>query len=401
MASNATVQPWLGWDQRDLAVLETSFRSAAGTAIPNPVAAQYVQFYDVDMGPIEQPDTRAVKDKTIGRGITGQYVSGQVKPTKWKAKTSAKTRTAVDAVPTESALYQAAGLVQTINGGTSVVYTPNAGTPLNSLALYHHLGGSGGVNQQMGAEQGIGGILEEFDILGCDKEVTLDISGLFGQKFTLGRCRATVANGTNTAITADAPGDEYALQPGWYTWDTEIVQVTAVQYGSGTFTVVRGALASTAAAHTATYLYPYIPVISAPTYAPISEATVSCTIDGVATLITSFSIKLKTGVALLPHESGSQWVQGMKEVRYSIEGELGLVMKDVDSILIGKANQRKIVNVTVSQGTGVGGIWSMAMPTSLLEPFQIPSPANDISMIKLKFKPRDNAGTDMFSITLT
>lgn len=387
----ATTNPVFGWDERLLAVLESTFNTT-----PNPASTQYVQVYDTDMGPLEQQDTRYIHDKTQGRGISAQVVSGQVKPMAWKTKTSVKTRAAVDAVPTEDAFYQAGGLVQTVNTGTSVAYSFSSLPSLKSLSIYRALGAT-----PYEAQQGYGGCVEELGWSFGDHELTLDVGGKFAGKNFLGQASATVANGTNTSVTVDNAGDEYKLSPGWYAWESEIIQITAVQYGSGTFTCVRATLSSSGAAHTAKNLSPYLPVISQPTYTPISEANVTVTIDSVATRCIKGSLKLKTGISHLPHESGNKRVQGIKAVRYSITGDVELVLTDDTQRLEGKMSQTKLCAVTIVCGTGAGNIVTFSLPYCILKPFAVPSPSNDISIIKLALMPRDNAGNDMMTAVYT
>jgi hypothetical protein len=144
----AATDPVPGWDQRVLAVSEATF----GTT-PNPAGSQALEVIELNMGPGHQAAARAKRDKTQGRDMTTGFVAGRVAPIPFDVTTSVKSRTAIDTVPKESPLYKAAGLTETVNSSTSVVYSIVSAPTVSSLSLYSALGAA-----PIMAEQGKGGV---------------------------------------------------------------------------------------------------------------------------------------------------------------------------------------------------------------------------------------------------
>ncbi len=385
-------EPVLGWDQRVLLVKEATF----GT-VPDPAGAQALEVVSLDMGPVEQGFTRAKKDKTQGRGMTSAFVEGRKQPIPFSLETSVKSRAAADTVPKESDIYEAAGFTETVNSSTSVVYTTTATPTPNTLAIRSVLGTGTAANE---AEQGRGGVVKQLAFSGGDTELMLKVSGAFAGKYWLGQSTGTVANGSDLTIALGTAAHAYRFGVGYYQIESEIVYVSAVNYSTGDLTVTRAQLSSSGAAHSAAAIYPYIPSLTL-AGSPISEANVTVTLDGTATRCTKFDLTIDTGIDHLPAESGSSYVQGAKATRMNAKLNVEMVLTREQVAWIGKANQRKAIAVTIACGTGAGGIVTFSLPYCEVEPFNVPAPANDITLVRIPFRCRDSSGNDMFSFTLT
>lgn len=383
-------EPVPGWDARVLIASETTF----GT-IPALASTQAIECISCDMGPMEVGNVRAKKDKTQGRGATNEFVEGRVDPISFSLETSIKTRAAATTVPKESALYKAGGLVETV--GANVVYSMSSAPTVSSLAVTRVLG-TGATAYQ--GERGRGGVVKALTWAGGDQELNLKASGAFAGKYHQGYV-ASVALATTGTLTFTATGDDiYRIGLGYYLIENEVVEVTAINRTTGVVTITRGALATTAAAHTGNALTPYYPSLTL-SGSPISEANSTVSIDGTTTRATKWTVELTTGIDHLPGETGSAYVQGLKAVRYSLKTTVGLVLKREDVSFMGKVLARKNCALVLSQGTGTGAVATFSLPYAEAEPFTVPDTQNELVAVDLTFRHRDSAGNDAFTLTLT
>lgn len=382
------------WNERVLVATESTF----GT-IPNPAASQAIEVINLDMGPLEQGDTRAKKDKTQGRDMTNAFVEGRVQPIPFSLETSIKTRADADDIPVESALYQAAGFTETVNAATNVTYTVNFAPTPNTLSILSTRGESTACEE---AEHGRGGVIKEVEWTFGEAELIAKFTGQFIGKYHLGKTDSvTLVDGSDTSLALGTNSDAYRLGLGWYQIESEVVRLTANDYTTPTITVSRGALSTSAVAHTTVAMYPHMPSATL-NGTPISEANVTVTIDSVATRCLKGAIKVVTGVDHLPGETGSAYVQGAKVTRVDVESTFDLILSQADVDLIGKATERKSVAITVVCGTGTGGIVTFSLPYSEIKPFAVPAPGNDVSVVTVGFRHRGNGtGNNIVAMTLT
>lgn len=382
-------EPVNGWDQKVYIVNEASFLTAV-----LPATAQSIEVASLDMGPAEVGNTRPRKDKTQGRDMTLGFVEGRVEPIPFTLEKSVKSRATAATVPEESALLKAAGLVEAVS--SDVDYTIAAAPTLTSLDIYSVLGAG---SAAYAGEHGLGGFVKELAFSGGDTELMLRASGAFARKHWLGQATGTLIDGSDTTLALDTPADAYRIGLGWYQIENEVVRVTAVDYSAGILTVTRAQAGTSAAAHSSAALYPYQPTFTPVGVAPISEANCTVTLDSIATRCTKFSLAITTGVDHLPGETGSKYVQGGKIVRIDVKPTLELVLTKELVALLGKANQRKSVALTIVCGATAGGIVTFSMPTCELEPMAVPAPANDITIVSPALRVRGNSGNDSLTIS--
>jgi len=394
----ANVNPVNSWDSACVITSEATL----GT-VPIPAAAGAFEFINCDTGPSELGDVRGKKDRSAGRGMQSGYVVGRVKPIPFTIDSSCKSRSAVDTVPKEDALYVAGGLYRTGNAGVSVAYTMTA-SPLPAgafagLSLYRVIGKSPYTYE---AEQLRGGVTKTLGWSGGDKELTVKAAGEAIGKSTLGYIDSVtmLIGATSLTVTGD---DIYRMGSGYYMCESEVILVTpsSTSYTTGVFPITRAQAATSAAGHTAVPFRPYIPTL---TYlgSPISEGgTVTVTVDSVALRAMAFSVDMTTGMDLLPGESGSKYVQGTKTLRYDVKASIKMVLHSDDVAMLNKATQRKAVAVTLVQGDTAGAIYTFSLPYCEIEPFKVPDTANDVAIVDVGLRCRDNSGSDMFSLTLT
>ena len=403
------LSPVNSWDTRLLIDAEASFGTAAVPADVSAYAATAVEHIDADLGDVEQGATRGKADRNLGRGMQSAFVEGRVPPIPWKVVLSCKSRSAIDAVPREgTAIYKAAGLVRTVNGSTSYTLTPSA-TPIESgdfvSATLRRFAGSGAAAFE--AETLRGCICDKMTWTGGDKEVTLEASGLGIGKYHQGSIDSiTLASGIATSLPHTA-AESYLLDTGYYLCESEILSIAraSVGYGSTSSTIVRAALASTGASHSSKPLYPYIPTGITFAGSPIAEPNATVSIDGETIRVLSWSAELSTGMGLLSGETGSAYIQGAKYGRYDLAISCRLVLSGTQVQLLNKATQRATAGalaVSLSQGTGTGAVWTLASTYCELMPFKVPSTPNDVAIVDVKLRVRDNAsGNNAFTITLT
>ena len=398
-------EPVLPWDTRVLVGAESAF----GT-VPDPTAAQALEFISIDTGPVELGEVRPKKDRNAGRGMTNGYVIGRVKPLPWSLDVSVKTRTAVATVPNESALYKACGLTQTVNGGTNVTYSLS-GAPVQdasfaSISLYRALGlGTGSTSSRYFAEQLRGGIVKQLTITGGDRELMYKFSGEAIGKYHLGYSSSlTTADGVSTTLTFGSAEEAYRFDQGWYQWESEIIKITSdMAAGATTATMARAQLSSSGAAHSAKPLVPYLPAI-AYTGSPIPETTCSVVCDSQTIRFTGFEISFTTGMEMGPGETGSAFVQTPIVKRNNVSVTLKGMMRREDVALLGKAKRKLTpVAVVIACGTGVGGIVTFNLPFCEVNAMSVPDNANDVAMWSVTLRARDNAaaGNDMMTIVCT
>lgn len=389
-----------GWDAAVLLVSDASL-ATFGTVVA-PAAAQAFEFIDCDMGPMEVGDVRGKKDRNPGRGMQNAFVEGRVKPIPFSIDASVKSRAAADTVPRESVLYKAAGLLETVNAATSVVYTvpadPVGAASLLGASMYRVFGKSPYTYE---AEQLRGCVVKTLSWSGGDKELMLKAAGEGIGKYVLGySASVTMLIGATTLTFANAE-EAYRFGFGYYQVESEVILITA-RPSTTTATITRAQLGTSAAAHTTVPMRAYIPSL---TYAgsPISEGgTCTATFDGVATRVLSWGIDLTTGIDLLPGESGSKYVQAPKVVRYDGKVNAKLVLAREQVSLLGKARDRNTCALTIVQSTGTaGGIVTFSIPYTEVVAMKVPSTTNDVAIVDVAFRLRDNTANDMLSISYT
>lgn len=397
----------LSWDMAALVVGEASF----GT-VPDPAAAQVFECINFKTGVgVAVGEVRGQKDRNPGRNMQKAFVEGRVKPLTWSIDTSVKSRAAVDTVPRESALYRGAGMTQTVNGGTSVVYTLPA-APIEtansfaSVSLTRLFGKSPYVYQ---AEQLRGGVVKALSWSGGDSELMLKASGEAADKYLMGySASVTMLIGATTLTFADAE-EGYRFGLGFYQVESEVIRITARPTAT-TATITRAQVSTSAAAHTAVPMRPYIPTL---TYAgsPIGEGgTVTCTFDGQTPKILSFSIDLTSGMDIAPLESGSKYAQRVVTKRNELKVKLKMALShDLGVSLLGKARDRNTCSLTLVQSNAAtlngaavaGSVNTFALPYTEVEAFEVPDTNNDEAIVDVSLRVRDNSGNDAFTLTVT
>lgn len=404
-----STNPVPSWNSLVAIAAESTFGTPPAPADTTAYAALMVEQMSCNLGPFEQGMTSPKPDRAPGRGNTTAFIEHRVPPMPWQMAMSLKSRSAIDAAPREgTALYKMAGLTQTTNASTSYVLSP-ANTPAESSLLV-----SGSIRKWHGSgdactlmETLAGAICSQLVWTGGDKELRLAASGMGVRKYTQGSLDSiTLANGSTTTLGHTA-AESYRLDKGYFACESEIIEIanrTDVGYGSTSSTIARGVLGSSGAAHSAKQFRPYHPT---PAFAgsPIAEPTSTVTIGGVSFRVLSWEFSLNTGIALLDPETGSAYVQGTKAVRYSAGLKMSLYMLGDRVSLAGLQAQRATAGVqavSIVQGTGTGGIFTLACPYAEFEPTTPSDAENDVAVVNVSMRLRDNStGANMFSITLT
>ncbi len=387
------------WDMAVLSIAESTF----GTT-PNPAATQAFECISMDTGSMEVGDVRGKKDRNTGRGMQSGFVEGRVKPIAWSLEYSMKSRATNATVPPDSGLLGAAGFAATTPGSNSVLYSlvgsPIPATNFAGVSLYRIFGKS---PYSYEAEQLRGGVVKTINWSGGDSELMVKVSGEAIGKYVLGySASVTLVDGSGTTLTFANAEEAYRFGLGWYQIESEVIKITA-RPTSTTATIVRAELTTTGAAHTAVPMRPYIPTLTYASGSPISEGgTVSVTVDGVTLRAMAFNIDFTTGMDMLPGESGSKYIQGAKSVRYDLKAGVKLVLAREQVSLLGKARDRNTCAITIVQSTGTaGGIVTFSLPYCEVMPFKVPDTANEVAIVDVDFRVRDNSGNDAFTLTLT
>ena len=116
----------------------------------------------------------------------------------------------------------------------------------------------------------------------------------------------------------------------------------------------------------------------------------------------SWGFELTTGMDLLPGETGSQTIQGAKYGRMDAKLNLRLVLSQQQLTMIGRAHGLASVACTVNQGSGTGGLFSIACAQGIISNFSVPDTANDVAVVDVGLRLRDSAaGNDLFTVTLS
>lgn len=405
-----SANPVNSWDLLVLAATETTLGTTPAPASQAAYGLLAVEAINCSLGPAEVGVIRAKQDRAQGRDMQSGWVEGRVMPIEWSFDTSVKSRAAVDTASPLLPFLKAAGLLHTINGGSNVTITA-PGQPIESgafagVTLTRLLGSGlavheaevlrGCVAKALRLEGGSGEVLAKFTGVGIGKTTATGQAGVMGRVDSI-----TLATGVVTSMTVTAE-ESYRLAPGYYLCESEVIQVTACTPGSTSATIVRGALGSTAAAHTAQPLVPYRPT---PTFtgSPISEASASVTLGGVAARCRSWSVDLTTGMDLLEPETGSRYSQGAKYTRTEVKAKLQLVLSGDQVSLMGKATARPNLALAIVQGTGTGGIITINAPNAEVVAFNAPDTPGDIAVVDVELRLRGGTGTgnDTVSISLT
>lgn len=403
--------PVPSWDSRVFVNEEGAYPANFGTPA-TPTAAQAMEHIGLTLPAAEVGAVRAQKDRNSGRGMTNKYTEGRVGPMAFSGQRSIRSRAAADTVPQESVIYAASGLHQVVNSGTSVVYSPSqdpvSGSDFQSLSIYRVLGAAN--SAAMEAEWLRGCVVKALKISGADKDLLLDYSGAGIGKATVGLISSITLDNSQTSYAGITTEEAYrlnnALNSGfghlYMQVESEIIDITAVAVSTHTLTFTRAALSSSAAAHTSKPLYPYQPALTGYAGSPISEPVSSVTIDGVGIRAMSWEFNLKaTGVDLLPGETNSKHIQGIKVLRYDAEVRAKLVLHGDDVSLLGKATNRNNVAWSLVQGGVAGGIVTIGGSYAEVMPFVVPDTAGDDAIVDVQLRLRDNSGNDMFTITYT
>lgn len=391
-------EPVNGWAAKALIASESVF----GT-VPNPANSQAIEFVTLSTGPNALGQIRPIRDRNpYGRGMTHGYVEGRQAAIDWSLETSIKSG-AEGVTPKEHSIYLAAGLYHNAGVYSQTPYPIEVAT-FASLSIYRLLGTPGAtVGAAFEAEQLRGGVVRTLSWSGGDKELTLVAAGQAIDKRHLGYAPSITINNSDTTFTFANAEEGARFGVGWYQCESEAIAITAMDYTTYTATILRAQLSTSAASHSSKPLVPYFP--SAPSYSgvPISEATASTvTLDGQAIRCLSWSIEMATGMELLPGETGSKYVQGVRELRSSVTVKLRLIMKREDVALLGKSTSKKSVACTIVQGAAQYSVNTFSMPYCEIDAFQVPDTANDVVTIDVTLRTRDSAtGNDAFTLTKT
>lgn len=405
-----SANPVNSWDMLVLAATETTLGTTPTPANQAAYAALALEAINCSLGPAEVGVIRPKLDRAQGRDQQSGFVEGRVMPIEWSLDTSVKSRAAVDTASPLLPLLKAAGLLHTVNAATNVTIThpgqPLEGGAFAGVSLTRLLGSGLAVHQ---AEVLRGCVAKALRLEGGGSEVLAKFSGVgigkttaAGQAGVLGRLDSiTLASAVVTTLTITAE-ESYRLGLGYYLCESEVIQVTACTPGGTSATIARAALGSTGAAHTAQPLVPYRPTATF-TGAPIAEATSSVTLGGVAARCRSWAVDITTGMDLLEPETGSRYSQGAKYGRIDAKARLQLVLSGEQVSLLGKATARPNLALALSQGSGVGGIFTFNAPNCEVAAFAVPDTANDIAIVDVELRLRGGtgAGNDTWNIVLT
>lgn len=401
-----SAEPINAWDARVLVASEATF----GT-IPNPTAAQALEFISISTGNAELGATRPKKDRNLGRGMSDGFIVGRVAAMPWSIETSIKSRSAIDAIPNEASLLRAAGLVETVNGSSNVTYsldsnplTDDADTgsanALQTASIYRVLGSHGaGGDSRYYAEQMRGCVAKTLEFSGGDKELTLKAAGDGIGKYHLGYSSSiTLADGAGTTLTfaSQEEADRFGL--GWYQCESEIIRITAISGTTGT--IARAQLSSTGAAHAAKPLTPYVPSGIAYAGSPMSEVNCTISIDSQTIRFQNFTLSFTSGIELGPGETGSKYIQTPIVKRYSVKLTMKGLMRREDVALIGKCEaQVTPIAVTIQCGSVANSRVLFTLPYCEIDPFPVPDAANDVAYMTVPFRTRDStAGNDLMTV---
>ena len=405
-----SANPVNSWDMMVLAATETTLGTTPAPASTAAYGALAVEAINCSLGPAETGVIRPKQDRPEGRDMQNGFVEGRVLPIPWTFDTSLKSRAAVDTPSVLLPFLKAAGLLHTVNASTNVTVTapkqPIEGGTFAGMSLTRILGSGlaaheaevlrGCVAKSLRFEGGGGELMAKFAGVGIGKTTASGQAGVLGRIDSI-----TLANGSATSLTITAE-ESYRLGLGYYICESEVIQVTACTPGGTTATIVRGALGTTGAAHTAQPLVPYRPT---PSYlgSPIAEPVSTVTLGGVSLRCRSWSVDLTTGMDLLDPETGSRYSQGAKYGRTDCKVQLQLVLSADQVSLMGKAQARPNLTLALSQGTGVGGIFTFNAPNTEVVGFQAPDTANDIAVVDVSLRVRGGtgAGNDAFNFVLT
>lgn len=397
----ANANPVNAYDMTLLAASESTFDTYT-----QPLAAQALEVINANLGPSSGVgQVRPKKDRPTGRGMQNEFITGDVDPFPFVVEYSQKSRAAIDSNAKDLVFMKAAGLTHTVNAATSTVLSLGA-TPIESGAfascqLIRYLGhGADGLHQ---AEVLRGGVVKEIIWSGGDKEMNVKVSGAGVRKTHIGRLDSvTFANGSVSTYTPSTSDFRKVGEWGDMQIESEIVQITKT-VGSTDFNVNRAIYSSSGVAHTAKPMYPYMPPSITYTGSPISEATASCILGSISPMrIMNWEVAFTTGLDHLPAETSSAYRQGAKSLRYDLKVKLKMVLS-VDRVdLLGYALVRDNLSLTLSQGTGTGGIWSLTAPYCEVVAFSAPDTAGEIAIVDVELRCRENStGNNAFSITLT
>lgn len=400
----STLNPVNAWDMKLAAVSETSFGTTPTPASEAAYKARLLECISANLGPAAQVGViRPKQDRGAGRGMQDGWVEGRVQPIDWAVQLSVKSRSANDGAPLELALYKAGGL-NCQDAGSTYTLTPSA-TPIESahfagLSLQRWLGSGSALYS---SEVLRGCVARTLKWEGGDKELMLSASGVGVGKYAPGNVVITFADGSTGTGTISA-ADSKRIDLGYYLIESEIILVTAFTRGGTSITATRAQLSTSGAAHSSAEAYPYRPSLSSAfTGAPIPESTSSVDLGGVSGVrCINWSFELQTGMDLLPGETGSRVIQGPKSVRYSAAYKLRLVLSQQQLSMIGDANNRTTTAVSISQGSGTGGVFTFASSYTEIENFEVPDDNGDVAIVDVGLRVRDSAtGNDAFTITGT
>lgn len=393
--------PVLSWDMAALVAGESAF----GT-VPDPVAGASFECINFKTGVgVAVGEVRGKKDRNAGRNMQSGFVEGRVKPIPWSIESSVKSRAAVDTTPRESALYRGAGMTQTVNGSTSVVYTLPAApvetsNSFASVSLTRYFGKSPYVYE---AEHLRGGVVKTLEWQGSSSELLLKASGEAADKYLMGYSSSiSLVDGSGTTLTFANAEEAYRFGLGFYQVESEVIRITA-RPTSTTATIARAQLSTSGVAHSAVPLRPYIPSLS---YAgsPISEGgTCTCTLDGITLGVMDWSVLLTSGMDHQPAATGSKYVPGVKTLRNDLSVKLKLMLTETQGVsLLGKARDRNTCALVLVQSTGsAGGVFTISIPYTEVQAFEVPDTANDVAIVDVQLRVRDNSGNDAMTITFT
>lgn len=379
----------VGREEKLYAVPESTY----GAAASNAAAGNAVRFLSADFKTSEEriirADKRATRSPlaTIVKRLTADWqVEGYLLP-------SGAAGTAPDGWDD---IFESGFGVETINVGTSVVYT--LGKEFSKSLTFHRGIGYTSTTSVMG-EMIRGCFVNQmnFSLSGSDPAM-VTCSGFAADILRAGMTLST-ATGTVTALTVTS-GEAHNFDAGVYIdvdSDTGLL-VSAVNTSTSTLTIPSTTVAS------GDVVMPSVCGLAqtfTSTAVPVSGILGSASLEGSSCDIISAQISVNNGAKPHNDKYGTNKVSQYSLGNREITGQITMRLQDDNFIRIAKSRRSSFIALSLVSGTVAGSIATFSLPNVLVDLTSVPSSPVDDIVVTLPFRAYASSGEDEMTLTLT
>jgi len=299
-----------------------------------------------------------------------------------------------------------ASVVETINGGTSVVYSLVANQVLQTLSLYREVNA---IQMEMLKGAWVEGMT--ISAPGGDEPKISFEGGAFDAVGTGNALLATTLAGGESAFDVDeADGDAFEVGSVVTVGSSGPHIVTGITPATPKYAIAIGDTITGAQTAGTAEVLPYIPtettlgnpiagIAGVATFTPTSELGNALAAVDLSAPLTSFELSLVNNIKPLDDEAFQDAVGCLIPMFRMVTGTIGLRGRKDLVIQLARRKQFQLHNLVVDIGSGTGTRFRVTLPTIELDSSKLEIPQSDEATFSLPFTALGASGEDEFTLT--